>query len=219
MNNTDNGIFVKENTHLNTKCVIFGIIMATVYWFLSCEPNIFVLPVIFTASYVAMGWYDEMFNCSSRLLSGSNSWGIAILDSIFKPQREYGDNNTHNNNNLAENQEQIYKRYTYLFHALVVAPLLMYIGWDKGKGFSKHLFSPMLGFGLLGVAYHSLRMFKPRPQQTKPFIYPVHLFFIMPMLLYVGWYGTDSEAIAFKSLMGLGFIAELYHGSKYLNLF
>jgi hypothetical protein len=219
MNNSEQGIFVKENTHLNSKCVIFGILMATFYWFLSCNPNVFVLPVIFTASYVAMGWYDEMFNCSKRLLSGSNSWGMAILDSIFKPQREHGDEYIESKNVLAQNQEKIYKRYTYLFHALVVAPLLIYIGWDKGKGFSKHLFSPLLGLGLLGASYHSLRLFKPRPQQAKTFIYPVHLFLIMPILLYVGWYGVNSEAIAFNSLLGLGVIAEIYHGSKYLNIF
>ena len=89
------GIYVNTPTNLNTKCVVFGGILSLLYWFIPNSKNIFMIPAIFTVAYVVMAWYDEMYGCQDRLYSGSSSWGMAILDSIFKPQRESSLQATH----------------------------------------------------------------------------------------------------------------------------
>ena len=215
------GIFVDTSTNLNTKCVLFGSIVSICYWITSCTPNVFMLPMLFTLSYIAMGWYDYTYSCSHPLYSGSHSWGIAILDSIFKPQREQSEGpatarDIPDGKHIAEDQESIYRRYMYLFHILVIGPLLMYVGYNQGRQFSANLLKPMLWLGILGACYHSLRMFKPRPQQSTA-VYTVHSFVLLPLILYVGHYGQQSNKMAFRGLFLFGLMAEAIHMWKYIN--
>lgn len=211
------GIYVNTATQFNTKCVVFGTMLAAGYWYLPAKKNPFMLPVIFTIAYVAMAWYDELYNCESRLYSGSSSWGAAILDSIFKPQLRQSDNNKNkkipHGKNLVTNQEIVYRRYMYLFHMLVVAPLFAIVGYYK----TQRLYLPLLGFGLLGMFYHLYRTIKPRPEQSQ-IIYPSHTFVFLPLALYIGWKGAKSNKLTFNGLLGLGIMAGMYHSIGYLQL-
>lgn len=208
-------------TNLNTKCVIFGATCALLYWQLACKTNVFMLPVIFTIAYVAMGWYDEVFHCSKPLYSGSRSWGMAVLDSIFKPQREIQSQGRKNldlpeGKTLVDNQEQVYRRYMYLFHMLIVAPLLIYIGFKRGQGFSSMLLWPLFWLALLGMSYHMLRLVKPRKEQSRA-VYAVHAFAILPLLLYVGYKQGAARKEAYLAMLVIGVVAELYHGFRYVT--
>ena len=80
------GIFVDRPFSFNIKCVIFGLTLVAFYWLATQGKfNPWIVPLIFIVAYIAMAWYDEIYNCEDRLRSGTNS-PVAMVDSIFKPQ-------------------------------------------------------------------------------------------------------------------------------------
>lgn len=76
-----------------------------------------------------MAVYDHLYNCDKPLLSGK-AFGPNTLDSIFKPQRRNtkSQEKMPKNTQFSKNQEKEYLKRVYLFHTLIVAPLLIYIG-------------------------------------------------------------------------------------------
>lgn len=216
-NKNGGGIYVNTATHLNFKCVLFGISLALGYWYLPSKKNIFMLPVIFTIAYVAMAWYDELYDCSSILYSGSSSWGMAVLDSIFKPQQRGEKVIVPEGKYLVTHQEAIYKRYVYLFHLMIVVPLFVIIGYYRTSKLSQKLYLPLLGFSLLGMSYHTYRSINPRPEQSH-IIYPLHILGFIPLALYIGWKGVDSNKLGFNGLLWLGVVAGMYHSIRYLSM-
>lgn len=158
------GPYVRAAQHPNPKCIIFSIIMIALYWVTPEEKNIFLTPVIFIAAYVAMGWYDHVYDCDRTLLSGSGYPGAATYDSIFKPQKIRKDriDPTEEENLLpGDEQRKVYLRNVYLFHVTVMMPLLIYIG-VRGKESDPRAFGALLGVSVLGFIYHLFRLFYPR---------------------------------------------------------
>lgn len=153
---TDNnkGIFVPQPYHPNIKCVIFSSVLVAAYIFTSCKPNYLMTVPIFIASYVAMAWYDKTYNCGTPLKTGT-AIGPGTIDSIFKPQ------NRNYNGEGAVNQEEQYLNNVYLFHVLLVAPLMIYIGIKKQKT-QNEVFSVLASFGIIAGLYHSYRLIQPR---------------------------------------------------------
>lgn len=151
------GIFVDQPFHPNPKCLLFSTLLMLLYWFLPCEKNAFLLPVIFILSYVAMAWYDYRFNCDLIMRSGSMI-GVNTIDAIFKPQHR---NDPTEIKNLSNNQEREYLKRVYLFHVIAVAPLLMYIGY-KGVNAHTKTFPVLFVIGATALLYHGLRVFVPR---------------------------------------------------------
>lgn len=215
---TSKGIYVNTTVQFNTKCVIFGVALCAGYWYLPPKKNIFMVPVIFTIAYVVMAWYDQLYNCNNRLHSGSQSWGMAVLDSIFKPQQRGIDDHPEPppGKYFVSNQEAVYRRYVYLFHVLAIVPLFITIGYYRTTSLAQRLYLPLLGFAILGFVYHLYRSFKPRPEQSY-IIYPSHLLAFLPLALYVGLKGKSSPKIAFNGLMWLGIAAGIYHSMRYFT--
>lgn len=146
------GIFVDQPFHPNPKCLLFAAAIMALYWFPTTK-NKWMLPVVFFIAYVAMAWYDYMYNCDLVMLSGRN---IGSLDAIFKPQRRHKRTAP-----LAPNQEKEYLQRVYWFHVIAVAPLLIYIG-SRGIAANEKLFPVVLIAGLVALAYHGFRIFNPR---------------------------------------------------------
>lgn len=111
--------------------------------------------IIFLVAYVAMAIYDYLYHCDKPLLSGM-ILGPNTLDAIFKPQRTDIQNDANKKNFLFNAIAEFNKR-VYLFHILVVAPLLIYIGWN---GLPPN--TAVLSLGIIALMYHSVRLFKPR---------------------------------------------------------
>ena len=151
------GIFVDQPYHPNPKCLLFSAAIMALYWFSPANKNTWLLPVIFVVSYVAMAWYDYMYNCDLIMYSGS-ALGANTADAIFKPQRR---DEKHDKKNLSKNQEQEYLRRVYLFHVLAVAPILLYVGY-YGATSNKKIFPVLLSLGVMALVYHGFRMFYPR---------------------------------------------------------
>lgn len=151
------GIYVDQPFYLNPKCIIFGGVLMLGYWFLP-QRNVFMLPFLFILAYIAMAWYDHFYECSTPLYSGSG-YGLAVLDSTFKPQRR-------DDVSLAKDQEYVYKRNVYLFHLVAIVPLLLYIGIRR-KSADARVFPVLIGVASLAGAYHFYRLVSPRKQEKQ----------------------------------------------------
>jgi len=156
------GIFVDQPYHPNPKCLLFSAIIMAIYWFSPTDKNPFLLPVMFVISYVAMAWYDYMYDCDSIMYSG-NALGANTLDAIFKPQYR---NKKSDKKNLATNQEKEYLFRVYLFHVIAIAPILLYVGYYGIKS-NKQIFPVILTLGVMSLLYHGFRIFYPRATATK----------------------------------------------------
>ncbi len=78
------GIFVEAPFHFNVKCVVISILFMIIYWILPSR-NPYLLPLIFIVSYVGIAWYDKLYACEDRLLTGQ--FGVVgVLDAWAKPQ-------------------------------------------------------------------------------------------------------------------------------------
>ena len=60
------GIFPGAPFKFNIKCVIFSAALAGGYWFLPPK-NLFVLFFLLWFPYIAMAWYDYMYECRNKL--------------------------------------------------------------------------------------------------------------------------------------------------------
>lgn len=159
------GIFTSRPFEPNIKCIVFGTILILLYLWISPDPNYYLLPLIFVAAYVAMAWYDYFYNCEQRLYSGTGVVGVSTLDSVFKPQQRGLASD--DPRNVAEKdaflvegrgeQEKAYLQKVYLFHCIVVVPLLAYIGF-KGQETPKGVFGALLGLASIAGLYHGYRL-------------------------------------------------------------
>lgn len=154
------GIFVDQPFHPNPKCLLFSAVIMALYWFSPARKNAYLLPVIFILSYVAMAWYDYMYNCDLIMYSGKYS---GMFTSPFKPQlrREAGEAGETGEKRLSKNQEQEYLHRVYLFHVLAVVPVLLYVGY-YGKKVNAKIFPVVMAMGLMALLYHGFRLFYPR---------------------------------------------------------
>jgi len=142
------GIFVNRPFSFNLKCIVFGFALVIGYWAAAgAKVNFWLFPLIFILAYVAMAWYDELYNCSDRLRSGR--YGVvSVADSIFKPQLR--DKSLPDS---ASDQTYLYKRNMHMFHAFIAMPLFMYVTYNRG-GVATLAF----GLALLGFIYHLISL-------------------------------------------------------------
>lgn len=145
------GIFTDRPFSPNIKCILFGLSVSLLHVYLPRD-NLLVIALIFVIAYVAMAWYDAMYDCSDKMLSGK--WSST---GIFKPQYRF----PHKQSVLVSNQEKQYLKKVYLFHALWVAPLLIYVG-AKGAMANPNAFGATLALGIMAGLYHSFRLYLPR---------------------------------------------------------
>lgn len=212
------GVFVDQPFHPNPKCIVFSLVLMLAYWYLP-QRNPFMLPLIFVVAYVAMAWYDHLYDCDMKMY-GAKYGGI--LSAPWKPQRR---TEPSEGKKLLPNQENKYRQKVNLFHVLVLSPLLLYIGW-RGPESNELVFPPLLGIGLLGLLYHGARVLKPRevsscPEEKKAevrteieylkSVYIMHIVAIMPLFIYVGVKGRQSDPRVFPILLAMGAVSDLYH--------
>ena len=167
------GIFTERAFEPNIKCIIFAIIMVLAYLYLSPKPNTYILPIIFVGAYISMAWYDWLYNCDSKMYSGTKGYGASLLDAIFKPQRRAPEPHLKKvtedprQKHLAKDQEKEFLKRVYQFHALVIVPILLYIGY-KGKKVDERWYGVLLGLGGIAGLYHGTRLFVPREVTSCP---------------------------------------------------
>ena len=159
------GIFIDRPFSANPKCIVFSFVIMAFYWFLPDKNHrtMFMLPLLFIISYVSMAWYDWYYDCEEQMYTGTSPWSLAgTLDSIFKPQRR--DEEQKKAPLLVANQEEAYLNKVYLFHLVLVAPFLLYLG-TKGNNVDERLYGSALLMGIIAGMYHGFRYFV-MPRQT-----------------------------------------------------
>ena len=119
------GIFVNQPFHFNPKCVIFGIILMVSYYFLPPK-ELILLPLIFIVGYIAMAWYDHIYNCDTKLHSGIAPLGMATFDAWGKPQ-EMPEEQLKEGVKFVPDQVLAYRRNINYFHIFGV--MLTFIGF------------------------------------------------------------------------------------------
>lgn len=223
------GIFVDQPFHPNPKCIVFAAALMISYWFLP-NRNPFLLPLIFIVGYIAMAWYDHLYNCDSKLYSGT-AIGPNTIDTWGKPQRrKYKNTKSHTGAKLLKDQETAYKKNTHLFHVIFVAPILIYVGYMGLNNYSinNHIFQLIMGVSLITIIYHLGRLFIPRettnckkgdPEERSNLIgvYLLHLIAVVPLLLYIGYYGNNSNKSIWSVLLSTGLLTTVYHLFRYFN--
>jgi len=170
------GIFTSRPFELNIKCVIFSAIFIALYWFLPTvsQRNIFMLPLIFVVTYIALAWYDWYYDCDTRMYSGNKGFS---LTSAFKPLRmgtsaprtpvpgrdipidgvDWLPSSEARAGKYVvkgkEAQKYLHEKAVYIFHVFAIAPLLAYIGYMGNKA-DPRVFSIILYLGILAGLYH-----------------------------------------------------------------
>lgn len=151
------GIFTNRPFEFNLKCIFISLFLGLAYWF-SPKQNPIVLMLVLILSYLAISWYDYMYDCEPQMKSGQYN-----PRSIFKYQGR-------DPNNMARvpPPEYTYLRLVYVFHLFIVAPLVIYCGFvgyertPKENTFDVYMFSTLAGVGILAAKYHSFRLVYPR---------------------------------------------------------
>ena len=60
------GIFPGHPFEFNLKCILFTLALAGGYWYLP-HKNLWVLVFLLWFPYIALAWYDYMYNCRNKL--------------------------------------------------------------------------------------------------------------------------------------------------------
>lgn len=113
------GIFPGAPFKFNIKCVIFTAMLAGGYWFLPPK-NYFVLFFLLWFPYIAMAWYDYMYECRDKLGPTIVPFG-RYMWLPFKPpqyQAEY--------NKMSESQIGLMSRVDHLVGWTIVILVLAY---------------------------------------------------------------------------------------------
>ena len=129
---------------------------------------------------------------------------------------------------LLKNQEGKYRQKVNLLHILAINPVLIYVGYMANKS-NPIVYPLILGITLITLLYHGGRMFVDRqvtncPEKKKDevkaeisylkSVYIMHVAAIVPLLLYVGIKGNNSDIRVFPILLALGIISDIYHGFR-----
>ena len=103
-----------------------------------------------------------------------------------------------------------------LFHVLVAAPFLIYLGIQGTK-------VPEWIYGLLAllvvgmVGYHGFRAFQKLAEGRSAWVNWIHLFVIVPLLGWIVAQKKDTPRRAFEMVLMLGFAGLGYHGYHLLQ--
>jgi hypothetical protein len=113
------GIFPGAPFTFNIKCVIFSVALAGGYWFAPAK-NYFVLFFLLWFPYLAMAWYDYMYDCRDKLGPTIVPFGRYIW-LPFKPQQYQADFNK-----MSESQIGAMSRVDHLVGWTIVLLVLAY---------------------------------------------------------------------------------------------
>jgi hypothetical protein len=98
-----------------------------------------------------------------------------------------------------------------LFHIFAVVPFFLYVAFMR-SAVSSYIFTAMLILGIGLALYHGYKAFK-RYQIQSPYLWVnlIHVLYVAPLLIYIGYYEKTTPRPAFELLAMLGFAALGYH--------
>jgi hypothetical protein len=75
------GVGTSRPFEINAKCLIYSGTLAGLYWYLPPKQPVVVVGYLI-GGYVALAWYDELYNCDSRLSANTI---LHDLTAMIKP--------------------------------------------------------------------------------------------------------------------------------------
>lgn len=99
------------------------------------------------------------------------------------------------------------------FHLLVVAPLLFYVGFARNFR-PLWLNTVLMALGVLIIVYHAYRL----QMRGMNLINLLHIFFVGPLLFYIGWSGNRTPNNVFPLVTIIATAVVLYHGGRVAGL-
>ncbi len=102
--------------------------------------------------------------------------------------------------------------YTHLAHVLIIGPLLVFIGM-KQHTFPDYANKIILGTGLFVLGYHLFKAYKKVIEKglMSAWVNYIHVFLVAPILIAIGYYGSNIPRYIREICMMLGFGAIGYH--------
>jgi hypothetical protein len=98
-----------------------------------------------------------------------------------------------------------------VLHVALIAPFLLWVGFNRAAT-PDWVYSFMVGTGLLVLIYHAYkavgRWFAKSPVL---WINLIHVLFVAPLILWIGYYGKKTERPAYDMLLIVAFGAFGYH--------
>ena len=109
--------------------------------------------------------------------------------------------------------------YLYLFHLFVIAPLFIFVGYNK-KNINHYIFLSLLILGIINLIYH-LYLLVDRYNKHKiiSHINIMHILFVAPLLIYIGYLKNDTPTIYLDYLLILGSGLSLYFIYKLFKIY
>ena len=98
-----------------------------------------------------------------------------------------------------------------LFHIFAVVPFFLYVAFMR-SAVSTYIFTAMLVLGVGIGLYHGYKALR-RYQIQSPYLWVnlIHVFYVAPLLIYIGYYEKTTPRPAFELLAMIGFAALGYH--------
>jgi hypothetical protein len=98
-----------------------------------------------------------------------------------------------------------------LVHLLFVVPLFLFVGIMRAST-PNWLYNALLVIGAIILVYHGFRLVvRLQARSSAAWINAIHLLFIAPLLLYIGYDKKETPRSAYEILLMLGFAAGGYH--------
>ena len=98
-----------------------------------------------------------------------------------------------------------------LFHIFLVVPLFLYVAFQRAA-IPSWLYTALLILGVIILAYHGYKaMIRARLMSPSLWINLLHVFYVAPLLIYIGYTGKNTPRPAYELMAMVGFAALGYH--------
>jgi hypothetical protein len=101
--------------------------------------------------------------------------------------------------------------FVKLFHIVLVGALFLYVG-IKQTEIPKWMFPALIVLGVIVVGYHGYKAYNHINRKEAYWINLIHIYYVGPLLMYIGYFGTETERMYFELLLMLCFAVVGYHG-------
>ena len=98
-----------------------------------------------------------------------------------------------------------------IFHILLVVPFFLYIGLVRAAT-PDWVYLAVFAMGIIILLYHGFRLVtRLRSGSSYAWVNAIHVLFVAPLLIYIGYHKKETPRTAYELLLLLGFGAGGYH--------
>ena len=97
-----------------------------------------------------------------------------------------------------------------IIHILFIVPLFLYVGF-KRSDMPQWLYTAIFAIGIVILLYHGYKLFIRLQNKSPIWVNAIHILFIAPLLIYIGYSKKETPRFAYELMLMLGFAAGGYH--------